>query len=191
MMPDGPQSKKSRPKRRQGRRGRPGARRRPHIAARRRPPQGQGAGRASAAWRRRTPRAARRARAEARADGAPSAPGSKSAARRRRARRRRREPPGGSAASYPPEGLPLSTFGDGGLNCRVRDGTGCAPSSMAADPTGGSGRHPGGQHSAQDRSHLSDRPDSMKLGSRRARPISTARLSTSPCLQLRPIQLLV
>ena len=65
---------------------------------------------------------------------------------------RAREPPVGSAASYPPEGLPLSTFGDGGLNCRVRDGTGCAPSSMAADPTGGScvsGRHPGGQHSAQ------------------------------------------
>ena len=67
-----------------------------------------------------------------------------------------REPPVGSAASYPPEGLPLSTFGDGGLNCRVRDGTGCAPSSMAADPTGGScesslaGGHPGGQHSAQD-----------------------------------------
>ena len=106
-------------------------------------------------------------------------------------RRRRREPPGGSAASYPPEGLPLSTFGDGGLNCRVRNGTGCAPSSMAADPTGGSGRHPGGQHSAQDLSPLRDRPDSMKLGSRRARPISTARLSTSPCLQLRPIELLV
>ena len=67
-----------------------------------------------------------------------------------------REPPVGSAASYPPEGFPLSTFGDGGLNCRVRDGTGCAPSSMAADPTGGScesslaGGHPGGQHSAQD-----------------------------------------
>ena len=66
--------------------------------------------------------------------------------------RKAREPPVGSAASYPPEGFPLSTFGDGGLNCRVRDGTGCAPSSMAADPTGGScvsGRHPGGQHSAQ------------------------------------------
>ena len=71
-------------------------------------------------------------------------------------RAKAREPPVGSAASYPPEGFPLSTFGDGGLNCRVRDGTGCAPSSMAADPTGGScesslaGGHPGGQHSAQD-----------------------------------------
>ena len=53
-------------------------------------------------------------------------------------REKAREPPVGSAASYPPEGFPLSTFGDGGLNCRVRDGTGCAPSSMAADPPGGS-----------------------------------------------------
>ena len=49
---------------------------------------------------------------------------------------------------------------DGALNFRVRDGTGCAPSSMAADPTGGScesslaGGHPGGQHSAQDASSI-------------------------------------
>ena len=83
-----------------------------------------------------------------------AAPGAAPAGRCRRAKAR--EPPVGSAESYPPEGLPLSTFGDGGLNCRVRDGTGCAPSSMAADPTGGScesslaGGHPGGQHSAQD-----------------------------------------
>ena len=136
--------------------------------------------------RKRRPQAAARGHAPSDSDAAPRAAPAGPCLRAKA-----REPPVGSAASYPPEGFPLSTFGDGGLNCRVRDGTGCAPSSMAADPTGGSGRHPGGQHSAQDRCRLTDRPDSMKLGSRRARPISTARLSTSPCLQLRPIQLLV
>ena len=29
-----------------------------------------------------------------------------------------------SATSYPPTGFPRSTFGDGGLNCRVRNGIG-------------------------------------------------------------------
>ena len=108
--------------------------------------------------------------------------------------RKAREPPVGSAASYPPEGLPLSTFGDGGLNCRVRDGTGCAPSSMAADPTGGSCETAGGTLAASIARKASLIPfcDSMQSRVlRRARPISTARLSTSPCLQLRPIELVV
>ena len=66
------------------------------------------------------------------------------------ASKRAQKSPGWSAASYPPTGWPRSTFGDGGLNFRVRDGTGCAPSSMAADQPGPLCRHPGGRHSAQD-----------------------------------------
>ena len=34
------------------------------------------------------------------------------------------ETPSASATSCPPTGLPRSTFGDGRLNCRVRNGTG-------------------------------------------------------------------
>ena len=34
------------------------------------------------------------------------------------------ETPCASATSWPPAGWPRSTLGDGGLNCRVRDGTG-------------------------------------------------------------------
>ena len=112
-------------------------------------------------------------------------------------REKAREPPVGSAASYPPEGFPLSTFGDGGLNCRVRDGTGCAPSSMAADPTGGSCEsfsRAGTLAASIARKAFLDPQISAACLSRvlrRARPISTARLSTSPCLQLRPIELVV
>ena len=37
---------------------------------------------------------------------------------------RARKTPFMSATSYPPTGFPRSTFGDGGLNCRVRNGIG-------------------------------------------------------------------
>jgi hypothetical protein len=57
----------------------------------------------------------------------------------------------GSATSYPPTDFLRSTIGDGGLNFRVRNGTGCAPSSMVTEPAGGLrfGEHPEGPHSAQ------------------------------------------
>ena len=42
----------------------------------------------------------------------------------RRAHARACETPFMSATSYPPTGFPRSTFGDGGLNCRVRNGIG-------------------------------------------------------------------
>ena len=35
------------------------------------------------------------------------------------------------AATYSPAGTPRSTIGAGGLNCRVRHGSGCFPSAMA------------------------------------------------------------
>ena len=62
----------------------------------------------------------------------------KNVSQRAKARPKAREPPVGPAASYPPAALRCSTLGDGGLNCRVRNGSGCAPSSMVAGPTGGS-----------------------------------------------------
>ena len=45
-------------------------------------------------------------------------------ARRPRDASRGRKTPFMSATSYPPTGFPRSTFGDGGLNCRVRNGIG-------------------------------------------------------------------
>ena len=38
-----------------------------------------------------------------------------------------------SAATYSPTGTPRSTIGAGGLNCRVRHGTGCVPSAMITE----------------------------------------------------------
>ena len=38
-----------------------------------------------------------------------------------------------SAATYSPTGTPRSTIGAGGLNCRVRHGTGCVPSAMTTE----------------------------------------------------------
>ena len=74
-----------------------------------------------------------------------------------------------------------STIGAGGLNFRVRNGTGCLPSAMATEtvrvrePSG----HPDELDSERERSKSSPRP------------ISTGRLNTLPCLHLRPIDLVV
>ena len=38
-----------------------------------------------------------------------------------------------SAATYSPTGTPRSTIGAGGLNFRVRHGTGCVPSAMTTE----------------------------------------------------------
>ena len=37
------------------------------------------------------------------------------------------------ATTYSPTGTPRSTIGAGGLNCRVRHGTGCVPSAMITE----------------------------------------------------------
>ncbi len=102
-----------------------------------------------------------------------------------------------SAASCSPTGLPRSTIGARGLNFRVRNGTGCASPAMAADqrrafdPRDGRAV-PWGPHSAPRRlPHHEVRTDPAHVGKRRARPISTARLSASRRLQLRPINLVV
>ena len=74
-----------------------------------------------------------------------------------------------------------STIGAGGLNFRVRNGTGCLPSAMATE-TMASARasgHPDELDSERERSKSSPRP------------ISTGRLNTLPCLHLRPINLVV
>src|SRR5437773_2695145 len=98
-----------------------------------------------------------------------------------------------------PRSLPRSTIGAGGLNFRVRNGTGCFPSAMATetaspnrdapDPRGprrtdrdvGEGASPGRTRNP------------MASASKRSspRPISTGRLNTSPCVHLRPIYLVV
>ena len=100
-------------------------------------------------------------------------------------------------------GLHRSTIGARGLNFRVRDGTGCASPAMAAGQQGafspplGSAAVPSGPHSARKRSSPRSRDRAHALpapgkGERvRARTISTARLSTSPCLRLRPIEQVV
>ena len=91
----------------------------------------------------------------------------------------------------PSHGLHRSTIGDGELNCRVRNGTGCTLSSMATDMARGVrlsiwGPCPGRR--IVDRSKGPRRP---WLWRRRARPISNARLNASPRLHLRPIDLVV
>src|SRR5581483_2833517 len=73
-----------------------------------------------------------------------------------------------------PPGRPGSTIGAGGLNFRVRDGTGCFPSAMAPETAlPGSGT------------------DSEREQEPSPRPISTGRLNTLPCVHLRPINLVV
>lgn len=104
-----------------------------------------------------------------------------------------------SGAPCPPAGFPRSTFGDGGLSCRVRNGIGRSPPPrlrsremlprVSVDAPGRPVR--GALASACARRIR--RGDLRRLRSRgiRARAISSARLSTSPCLQLRPIDQMV
>lgn len=108
-----------------------------------------------------------------------------------------RDAPRASAAPYPPAARCRSTLGDGGLNFRVRNGIGCSPASMAALARGAPRalrpprrrqRHPGGRTARRGRGPgARDTQEAM----RRARPVSSARLSGSPRLQLRPINLVV
>ena len=99
-------------------------------------------------------------------------------------------------------GLHRSTIGARGLNFRVRDGTGCASPAMAAGQQGAFCLRSAPPPCPQGRTALeSDPPSGLDRahalpapgkGERvRARTISTARLSTSPCLRLRPIEQVV
>jgi hypothetical protein len=76
-----------------------------------------------------------------------------------------------------------STIGAGGLNFRVRNGTGCSPSAVAAETAWG----------CEPPSVMlgTSEPDSEREQESSPRPISTGRLNTSPCLHLRPIYLVV
>src|SRR5438552_4867277 len=80
-----------------------------------------------------------------------------------------------------PPRLQGSTIGAGGLNFRVRDGTGCLPSAIATETV--SSCEPSGHPDELDseREHRKPSP----------RPISTGRLNTLPCVHLRPINLVV
>lgn len=115
-----------------------------------------------------------------------------------------RKPPGEGSVVLSSHGLHRSTFGDGGLNCRVRNGTGWVPSSMDAPLTGGLPRRArctrylarGPSGALTDARRHSFRPDrrlgrDSRYGKRRARTISTARLRRSRALQLRPIDQVV
>ncbi len=88
-----------------------------------------------------------------------------------------------------PGGLPPSTIGAGRLNFRVRDGNGCDSAAMA---TGNLLSIVG-----VTRRRAATRPPSRTPEQARAmfkpspRPISTGRLNTSPCLHLRPINVVV
>src|SRR5205823_13593325 len=87
-----------------------------------------------------------------------------------------------------PPGCPDSTIGAGGLNFRVRDGTGCFPSAMATE-TLIRERIPGGSEGASSESPRNC--DSEREQKPSPRPISTGRLRTLPCFHLRPIDLVV
>src|SRR2546426_3080447 len=87
-----------------------------------------------------------------------------------------------------PPSHPGSTIGAGGLNFRVRDGTGCFPSAMATE-TVFPGRKPGSSEGAI--LEQSSGTDSEREQKPSPRPISTGRLHTSPCFHLRPIDLVV
>ena len=94
-------------------------------------------------------------------------------------------------------GLLRSTIGARGLNFRVRNGTGCTSPAMVADQRGafgfqgaGSARCPGGRTAQRVLGQKVARPRLLSQG-RRARPISTARLSASRRLHLLPINQVV
>ena len=106
---------------------------------------------------------------------------------------------GGALLSH---GLSRSTIGAGGLNFRVRDGTGCASPAMAAGHKGALSRLllavPSGPHSAracEDQPPGRDRKPALhcllKERGGRARTISGARLCPSRGLHLRPIEQVV
>ena len=97
-----------------------------------------------------------------------------------------------SAAPCSPTGFPRSTIGAGRLSFRVRNGTGRAPAARTADRWAalrpGAPACPWGPHS-----EMRHRPPARGGGweMRRARAISTPRLSASPRLHLGPINQVV
>ncbi len=114
------------------------------------------------------------------------------------AARAHRKAPSASATPCPPAAWRCSTLGEGGLNCRVRDGTGSIPASVVALAGGAPPRLmysslPGSPSGAtlaavQRRKLLAYRRLAKSLTRmRRARAISSARLSGSPRLHLRPV----
>ena len=107
-----------------------------------------------------------------------------------------------------PQGRPCSTIRAARLNDRVRDGNGCDPRAIAADQfricSHGMGIVRGEESQGWEalrvrsahiwgrRSRLPVRPVWIRKETGQAtRAISTARLSRSPCLHLRPIDVLV
>ena len=114
------------------------------------------------------------------------------------AARANRKAPSASATPCPPAAWRCSTLGEGGLNCRVRDGTGSIPASVVALAGGAPPRlmdvslpghpfrgDPGGR--AAKEAESSRRLAKSLTRMRRARAISSARLSGSPRLHLRPV----
>ena len=96
-----------------------------------------------------------------------------------------------------------STIGAGGLNFRVRNGTGCFPSAMATEteplerpaspsPVSAIAREisEGCEPRARPCGRASE-PNSEREQKPSPRPISTGRLNTLPCVHLRPIYLVV
>ena len=88
-----------------------------------------------------------------------------------------------------PGGSPPSTIGAGGLHFRVRNGNGCFPAAIATGNLYGIVkaliRTPERARAVPRTWYASRRKNPSP------RPISTGRLNTSPCLHLRPINLVV
>src|SRR4051794_24998533 len=80
-----------------------------------------------------------------------------------------------------PGGLPPSTIGAGGLNCRVRDGNGRDTAAMAT----------GNRLSRGSEGPRELQSEHERLVNPSLRPISTGRLNTLPCVHLRPINVVV
>jgi hypothetical protein len=80
-----------------------------------------------------------------------------------------------------PGSLPPSTIGAGGLHCRVRNGNGCFPAAVATGTSLLSTVRVENPRASTSANKKNPSP----------RPISTGRLNTSPCLHLRPINLVV
>ena len=108
-----------------------------------------------------------------------------------------RKAPRAGATTPPPADFLRSTPGDGGLSCRVRDGTGRSPPPWSR-PRGALApralRTPSGRPGGRMAHGREEPPRPPGLAARRmarARAISTARLNASRRLQLRPIDQMV
>ncbi len=89
-----------------------------------------------------------------------------------------------------PPRLQGSTIGAGGLNFRVRDGTGCFPSAMTTETLGSTRCETCGKR-VRVRAPGEPRNSIASASEPSPRPISTGRLNTLPCVHLRPINLVV